>query len=295
MRTGLRASEARDHLIASGTLFASTAHLAGLLGVADRQLPSALRRAVARGDFARVCRGGWVAIDDHTKAAGRPLPDLRAYIDAMMGHLGHDYYIGFNAAAAAHGAAHRRYTNTVVATTSRTTHRSVNGGRPAPGSMTLTCLSRRDPLARSTVRRRMPEAFFAPGTFVTYSTAEVTLLDMVQRPDLAGGLDHVATVAADLVYLETLAAERLAAAAAAYPQTVRQRCGHILDAVTAEIGFGAGFDTGPLHAAVAHPAAITPLMPGVGRFFPAVYDETAPLRVDGRWQVRINTLLDPDL
>ena len=36
-------------------------------------------------------------------------------------------------------------------------------------------------------------------------------------------------------------------------------------------------------------------MPGVGRFFPAVYDETAPLRVDGRWQVRINTLLDPDL
>ena len=60
-------------------------------------------------------------------------------------------------------------------------------------------------------------------------------------------------------------------------------------------GFGAGFGTGPLHAAVAHPAAITPLMGDVGRFFPAVYDETAPLRVDGRWQVRINALLDPDL
>ena len=57
-RGGLRAAEAREHLIAAGELFASSGRLAGLLGVTAAQLPAALRRSVERGDFVRVCRGG---------------------------------------------------------------------------------------------------------------------------------------------------------------------------------------------------------------------------------------------
>ena len=195
-RGGLRAAEAREHLIAAGELFASSERLTGLLGVTAAQLPAALRRSVARGDFVRVCRGGWVVRDDRTRASGRRLPDLRAYIDAMMRHLGHLYYVGFNAAAAVHGAAHRRFTNTVVATSSRTTHRSLAAGLPPDGSMAVTYLHSRQPHRRGFTRRRMPESLYPAGTFVDYSTAEVTLLDMVQRPDLAGGLDHVCTVPA---------------------------------------------------------------------------------------------------
>ena len=293
----MRAAEAREQIIASGSLFASSEQLCTMLGVTLAQLPAALRRAVARGDFAKVCRGGWIARDDTTKAIGRRLPDLRAYIDDMMGHLGHDYYVGFIAAAAAHGAAHRRFTNTVVVTSARTAHRRLDTGQrpPVNGSMTVAYLHSKDPLHRGVHRRRMPESRYLPGTFVNYSPAEVTLLDMVQRPDRSGGLDHVATCAGDLVFAGALDPAALAEAALAYPQTVRQRCGHILDTAVAEVGFGTSFDTGPLRGAIPQPAAITPLMPDTDRFFPHAYDETAALAVDSRWQVRVNALLDPDL
>ena len=294
-RGGLRAAEAREHLIASGELFASSGRLTGLLGVTAAQLPAALRRSVERGDFVRVCRGGWIVRDDRTRASGRRLPDLRAYIDAMMRHLGHLYYVGFNAAAAMHGAAHRRFTNTVVATSSRTTHRSLAAGLPPDGSMTVTYLHSRQPHRRGFTRRRMPESLYPAGTFVDYSTAEVTLLDMVQRPDLAGGLDHVCTVAGDLVLADALDAGRLAAAACGYPQTVRQRCGHILNTAVEAAGFGASFDCGPLKETIPAAAAITPLMPDVERFFPPDTDSPAALAVDKTWQVRVNAPLDPDL
>ena len=294
-RGGLRAAEARERLIAAGELFASSERLTGLLGVTAAQLPAALRRSVERGDFVRVCRGGWVVRDDRTRASGRRLPDLRSYIDAMMRHLGHLYYVGFNAAAAVHGAAHRRFTNTVVATSSRSTHRSLAGGLPLDGSMTVTYLHSRHPHRRGFIRCRMPVSLYAAGTYVDYSTAEVTLLDMVQRPDLAGGLDHVCTVAGDLVLADALDAERLAAAAGGYPQTVRQRCGHVLDAAVEAAGFGASFDCGPLRDTIPPAAAITPLMPDVERFFPPGRDGPDTLTVDKGWQVRVNALLDPDL
>ena len=296
-RTGLRPAEAREQLIEAGALFASSEQLCAMLGVAPAQLPASLRRAVVRGDFVKVCRGGWVARDDHTKTLEHRLPDLRAYIDDMMRHLGRDYYLGFNAAAAAHGAAHRRFTNTVVVTSSRTVHRSVerrpNASPPPRRAMSVTYLHCKDPHRRGVHRRRMPEGIYPPETFVNFSGPEVTILDMVWRPELAGGLDHVATVACDLVCDAALDAETLAASALTYPQTVRQRSGHILEAAVAAVGMGACFDTGPLRRTIPQPAAVTPLTPDVDRFFPPDHDD-APLAVDGRWQVRVNTLLDPD-
>ena len=120
-------------------------------------------------------------------------------------------------------------------------------------------------------------------------------MDMVQRPDLAGGLDQVATVACGLVEHGLLDPEILASQALTYAETVRRRAGHILDEAVAVLDMtGVACDSGPLASTLTARAAVTPLMPGVGRFFPPSHDGAEPLRVDERWRVRVNALLDPD-
>ena len=293
----MRPSAAGAHLTAQGRCFASSGELCALLGVAPAVLPSSLRRAVARGDFVKVCRGGWAARDDRCRQLGSGLPDLERYVDDMMEHLGHCYYLGFNAAALIYGVAHRYFTTTVVVTSSRTVHRSraqIEVRHSGRAGTRVVYMHAAEPHRRGMNRRRMPEASYGCDTFVNYSTPEVTLLDMVQRPDLCGGLDQVATVACGLVEHGLLDAERLASQALTYPVTVRQRAGHILDAGAEALDMTeATFDSGPLASTLTAPTAVTPLMPGVDRFFPPAYD-AAPLRVDKRWRVRVNTLLDPD-
>ena len=53
----MRPSDVGEYLTAQGRCFASSEELCALLGVAPAVLPSSLRRAVARGDFVKVCRG----------------------------------------------------------------------------------------------------------------------------------------------------------------------------------------------------------------------------------------------
>ena len=80
-----------------------------------------------------------------------------------------------------------------------------------------------------------------------------------------------------------------------YPETVRRRAGHILDEAVAALDMtGVACGSGPLASTLTARAAVTPLMPGVGRFFPPAHDGAEPLRVDERWRVRVNALLDPD-
>ena len=286
----MRPGEVRERLLGEGRCFASRAQLCAMLGVTAEALPSSLRRAVARGDFVRVCRGGWVARDDVCKTTQRPLPDLELYVDDMMRHLGHRYYLGFNAAAAVHGAMRRGFSNTVVVTSARTVHRSA-ARRQQGDAMVVTYMHSTAPHRRGFDRRRLPEGFYPPETFVNYSTPEVTLLDMVGTPAHAGGLDQAATVALDLMECASLDPEALAAQALTYPESVRQRAGHILDAVS-QVADG-GLDTAPLAATISPKAAVTPLMPGVDRFFPPERDDS-PVALDARWRVRVNTLLDPD-
>ena len=286
----MRPGDAREVLLSEGRCFASGERLCAMLGVTAEALPSSLRRAVARGDFVKACRGGWVVRDDDCKSLGRPMPDFARYVDDMMRHLGHRYYLGFNAAAAAHGAARRGFANTVVVTSARTVHRTA-GRRGAPQDMAVTYMHSADPHRRGFQRRRMPAGFYPPETFVNYSTPEVTLLDMVWRPAHAGGLDQAATVALALVEGGVLDPDTLASQALTYPVSVRQRAGYILDAVSRD---GDRFNTDPLAGTTRPRAAVTPLLPGVDRFFPPERDDGAPLAVDARWRVRINTLLDPD-
>ena len=70
---------------------------------------------------------------------------------------------------------------------------------------------------------------YGQGAHVTVSAPETTALDLVERPQLGGGLDYVATTLGDMQAFGLLDAGELAAVSQMYPRAVVQRAGHILD------------------------------------------------------------------
>jgi predicted transcriptional regulator of viral defense system len=115
------------------------------------------------------------------------------------------------------------------------------------------------------------------------ATPEVTLLDLVASPRHGAGLSNVATVAADLIASGRLAPDEIARAARRYPVAVVQRCGWILDHVAGLIGATIATDC------LAELAQV--------RVAPTALDAGGPRsgELDRRWNVLVNTDLEPDL
>ena len=88
---------------------------------------------------------------------------------------------------------------------------------------------------------------------VTVSTPEATVLDLVDRPQLGGGLDYVATILGDLQAFGLLDARELAVVSEIYPKAIVQRAGHILDYMSRELAgmIDRPLDLGPLEHALA--------------------------------------------
>ena len=91
-----------DWLMGRGRHFVTTGDAAELLGVAPGVVWSSLDRARQAGKMVSVTKGGWVPVPPEYRNAGAPPPVH--YIDQMMNHLGHAYYVGFLSAACFYGA-----------------------------------------------------------------------------------------------------------------------------------------------------------------------------------------------
>jgi predicted transcriptional regulator of viral defense system len=135
-----------------------------------------------------VTKGGWVPVPPVYRADGGPPPIH--YIDYVMQHLGHPYYVGLLSAARIHGASHQV------------------------------------PMVLQVVTEAGP---------VTISTAETTVLDLVEAPERAAGLGNVANVLGEFVLDHRLDVAALAAAASRYPRTVVQRAGWLLRHMSTEL------------------------------------------------------------
>ena len=66
------------------------------------------------------------------------------------------------------------------------------------------------------------------------ATPEVTVLDLVGRPEYGGGLSNVATVIAELLQDDKLDRVELARVATGYPTSVAQRTGWMVETAAAE-------------------------------------------------------------
>jgi len=108
-------------------------------------------------------------------------------------------------------------------------------------------------------------------------------LDLVASPSHGGGLSNVATVLAEMLEEDRLDPVLLADAASTYPAAVRQRTGFLLEERSGRVGVSV--DLAALEQLSAARPTPTPLAPSGPRRG----------RVDRRWNVIVNTGVEPDL
>ena len=256
-----------DWLMAHGQHFVSTHEAARYLGVDPGTVSTSLERARQAGKMVSVTKGGWVPVPPEYRKAGAPPPIN--YIDPLMDHLGHPYYVGFLSAAAIHGASHQAPMVLQVVTNARLRDRRVGRSR-------IQFVRRRATADRRTRRSNIPTGR------VNVSTPETTVLDLVETPNVGAGLSNVATVIGDLLVEGRLDAAVLAEVARMYATTVAQRAGHLIESLAGEVGVAIDLDE---LAQFVTNCNYTPLPPSR----PATHHR------DRRWRVQINTTVEHDL
>lgn len=260
------ASDLADWLLAHGRSAVTTMEAAEIVGVPREQVRVRLNAAVHAGRLFSPGRGLWVAIPAKYRNWGAP-PAVE-FIDQLMTHLGRDYYVGWLSAAEIHGAAHQRPQALQVAV-----DRPVQDRTFGRAHLRFARQSRVSELPR---QRHNVES-----GHVWVSTPELTAVDLVDRPDLGGGLSNVATVLFDLVEEAGLDPEGAAVLASGFSSTAVRRLGYLLDLIHAPV------DTTPLQLAAGavplrRPALLDPCLPRHGE-------------IDPRWGIVINTDVEPDL
>jgi predicted transcriptional regulator of viral defense system len=245
----------------------TTGEIAELLDVPQNEVPPIAARWRARGHAFSPTRGAYVMIPPEFRSWGA-VP-ATYFIDPMMRFLGHDYYVGYLSAAEAHGAAHQRPQVFQVLTSGRLRDRSF-------GRVRIEFTTSSDTSRRPTAEKNTPT-----GT-MRVSTSEVTVLDLVAAPEHGGGISNVATVIGELLDVDTVDVPALVRVSVGYPLTVRQRTGWMLEHVAGLLD--RAIDLSSLEASIAG-AERTPLLPAAGRSG----------RPDPRWNVIVNTDVEPDL
>lgn len=257
-----------DWLLARGQHWVATDEVAGLLGIPRHHVSPTLARWQHRGHLFSPTTGAYVPIPPEYRAWGA-VPASH-FIDQLMRHLHHPYYVALLSAAEALGVAHQRPQVFQVMTTSRLRDRAF--GRVRIAFITSNHVPTRSTLAKNT-----------PTGTMQVSTPAVTALDLVSMPHHGGGLSNVATVLADMLEESLLDIDTLSEVACHYPAAVAQRAGWLLEHA-ATVG-DIEVDLRPLERTARLRDTPTPLLASGGRAG----------SVNHRWHVIVNTEVEPDL
>jgi predicted transcriptional regulator of viral defense system len=256
-----------DWLMARGQHFITTDEIARLVGVEPAVVSVSLQRAREARKVVSVTKGAWVPVPPEYRADGAP-PPLH-YIDPLMRHLGHPYYVGFLSAARLHGASHQVPMVLQVVTPALLRDRRI-------GRSQLEFIRRSGMVHRPTIERTVPTGR------VTVASPEVTVLDLVEVPASGGGIGNVATVIGDLLLAGAIDSVALTDAAGHYPTVVAQRTGHLVEHMADEIGVAIRLDRLERLIVDAPHTSLDPQRPRDGQR-------------DRRWRVITNTDIEHDL
>lgn len=256
-----------DWLLSQGRSWVTTEEAAELLAIPVEHVSPTLARWRRAGHLFSPTRGAYVPIPPEFRTWG-VVPAIN-FVDQMMRHLGHPYYVGLLSAAELHGFAHQRPQVFQIVTPARLRDRAL-------GRVRLNFITVADISARPTVTRDTPT-----GT-LRISTPEATLLDLVSMPRRGAGLSNVATIAGEMLEEDALDLSALAVVAEQYPAAVVQRTGFLLEHVADIVDVDVSLDA--LHAVAERRATRVRLRPS---------GPAGPL--DERWNVVVNSEIEPDL
>ena len=256
-----------DWLLSHGRSWVTTEEAAELLGIPVEHVLPTLARWRRAGHLFSPTRGAYVPIPPEYRNWG-VVPAIN-FVDQMMSHLDHPYYVGLLSAAEFHGFAHQRPQVFQIVTPARLRDRAF-------GRVRLNFITVADISTRPTVTRNTPT-----GT-LRISTPEATLLDLVSMPRRGAGLSNVATIAGEMLEEDALDLAELAVVAEQYPAAVVQRTGFLLEHVAGIVDVEV--DLVGLRAVALQRITRTRLRPS---------GPAGPL--GERWNVIVNTQIAPDL
>lgn len=258
--------ELTDWLLARGRTWITTAEAAAVLGIPEGHVAPTLARWRRRGHLFSPTKGLYVVVPPEYRSWGA-VPAAH-FIDALMGHLDHDYYVALLSAAEVHGFAHQRPQVFQVMTPARLRNRAF--GRVRIRFITSASLA-----------SHPVDVVNTPTGTMRVSAIATTVLDLVAHPGEGGGLSNVATVVGEMLDEGRIDAARIAEVAANYPTAVAQRSGWLLDFMAGWMNVD--LDTEPL-AAMA-----------VGRRSVLLEPRGSPHgERDARWRVIVNSRLEPE-
>jgi hypothetical protein len=188
----------------------------GTLGVTAHSFLKAAQRQQRRHALLNPRRGFYVVVPPQFLSSGAPPPAW--YIDDLMRHEGHPYYVGLLKAAELHGATHQAVMAFQVITDKRIP-------RIRAGRSIISFIYRKD-------MARVAGALIDHKTdtgHMKISSAELTAPDLLRYARVAGTIDSIASVLADLG--AELRPQALAELAPAFERTVIQRLGYLLEYV----------------------------------------------------------------
>lgn len=227
-------------------------------------LQTAIRRLKQKGRLVSPRRGFFVIVPLEYRSTGAPPPSW--FIDDLMRHMQRPYYVGLLSAAALHGAAHQQPQVFQVVTNLPTT--------PLTAGRARVEFFRRRSIERATTLRMT-----TPTGYMTVSTPETTVFDLLRHVHATGHLSNVATVLEELG--EVIDPEKLAAAASLASLSETRRAGYLFQIVGREV----------LAEALEKVATAYWAKPSLLR--PDVSEAGAPL--DKRWSLYLNENVEPDL
>jgi hypothetical protein len=184
------------------------------LKMTRRSFLNAAQREQKRKTLFNPRHGFYVAVPPQFLSWGAPPPAW--YIDELMRHEGHPYYVGLLKAAELHGATHQAVMNFQVVTDKRIS--KIRAGRSIIGFLYRKNMGH----IESAIQDHKTDT-----GLMKVSSPELTALDLLRYPRQAGTIDSIASVLSDLG--KKLRPDRLTKVAPAFEHSVVQRLGYLLD------------------------------------------------------------------
>ena len=242
------------------------------LGVGRGAFLDAAERLQRREALLNPRRGFYVVVPPQYGSWGGPPPTW--YIDALMRHEGHAYYVGLLKAAELHGATHQAVMEFQVVSDKRLP--KIRAGR---NLLAFYFRKNVQEVTAGTEDRKTDT-----GT-MRISSAALTALDLLRYPQASGGIDNVATVLSDLG--QKIDPEQLTALSALVERPVVQRLGHLLEHLGRDALTGSMLES--LQARGSLPWTELDRQEGQDPDF-----ELEPQQRDPRWRVIVRRVPEPD-
>lgn len=203
-------------LLASGRVSFTREEAVAALGVTRHGFLKAAERQQRKGAVLNPRQGFYIVVPPQYLTRGAPPPSW--YVDDLMRHERHAYYVGLLEAAELHGATHQAVMQFQIITDKRIP--KIRAGRSI---LSFYFRKEMEPISRALIDRKTDTGR------MKISSPELTGLDLLRYAHAAGTIDSIASVLSDLG--AKMKAQSLKQLAPAFERSVVQRLGYLLDFV----------------------------------------------------------------